>query len=51
VPLSPNAHLFFYPNNRFPRQKLRQQLQRLRDLGMIEFLGEGRYRRTVKAQN
>jgi phosphatidylserine/phosphatidylglycerophosphate/cardiolipin synthase-like enzyme len=40
-----------YPSNKFPREKLRQQLQRLRDLGMIEFLGEGRYRRTVKAQN
>jgi len=37
-----------FPANRFPREKLRQQLQRLRDLGFIEFLGDGRYRRTVK---
>lgn len=34
-----------FPKNAFPRQKLRQQMQRLRDLGLIEFLGEGRYRR------
>ncbi len=40
-----------YPGNRFPRQKLRQQLQRLRDLGMIEFLGDGRYRRTIRKQD
>ncbi len=40
-----------YPDNRFPRQKLRQQLQRLRDLGMIEFLGDGRYRRTVRTRD
>jgi phosphatidylserine/phosphatidylglycerophosphate/cardiolipin synthase-like enzyme len=39
-----------YPRNRFPRQKLRRQLQRLRDIGMIEFLGDGRYRRTIKTQ-
>ena len=39
-----------YPSNKFPRERMRQQLQRLRDLGMIEFLGEGQYRRTVKAQ-
>lgn len=32
-----------YPENRHPRPKLRQQLQRLRDLGMISFLGKGRY--------
>lgn len=34
-----------YPENKFPRQKLRQQLQRLRDLGVILFLGKGRYER------
>ncbi len=36
-----------YPNNRHVREKLRQQLQRLRDFGLVEFLGEGFYRRTV----
>ena len=34
-----------YPNNRNVRAKLRQQLQRLRDLGVIEFLGNATYRR------
>ena len=34
-----------YPENKFPRQKLRQQLQRLRDLGVILFLGKGQYER------
>jgi hypothetical protein len=32
-----------FPNNRFPRPKIRQQLQRLRDLGILQFLGGGRY--------
>jgi len=32
-----------YPENRNSRPKLRQQLQRLRDLGMLSFLGKGRY--------
>lgn len=36
-----------FPANRFPREKVRQQLQRLRDLGIIEFRGEGRYRRAL----
>jgi hypothetical protein len=36
-----------YPNNRHVREKLRQQLQRLRDLGLVEFLGGGNYRRMV----
>lgn len=40
-----------YPNNKFPKEKLRQQLQRLRDLGMIDFLGQGHYRRTFKKKN
>lgn len=32
-----------FPSNRYPRQKIRQQLQRLRDLGIVHFLGKGRY--------
>ncbi|MBI2918717.1 MAG: hypothetical protein HYY01_12110 [Chloroflexi bacterium] len=38
-----------YPNNRHVPDKVRQQLQKLRDLGLVEFLGEGNYRRTVSA--
>ena len=38
-----------YPQNKSPKEKLRQQLQRLRDLGIIEFLGGGRYRLLAKA--
>lgn len=34
-----------YPHNQNVRPKLRQQLQRLRDRGYIEFSGGGRYRR------
>ena len=34
-----------FPENRHVREKLRQQLQRLRDLGLVLFLGAGRYRR------
>ncbi len=34
-----------YPNNRHVREKLRQQMQRLRDLGLILFVGHGRYER------
>jgi type II restriction enzyme len=33
-----------HPQNRFVRPKIRQQLQRLKDLGFVEFLGAGRYR-------
>jgi type II restriction enzyme len=33
-----------HPHNRNVRPKIRQQLQVLRDLGMLRFLGEGRYR-------
>lgn len=33
-----------YPMNRHVRQKIRQQLQVLRDRGVIEFLGRGHYR-------
>ena len=34
-----------YPANRHIRDKIRQQLQVLRDLGFVRFLGGGRYRR------
>jgi hypothetical protein len=34
-----------YPANRHPKDKIRQQLQGLRDLGMLEFVTPGRYRR------
>ncbi|OYW76762.1 MAG: hypothetical protein B7Z37_07155 [Verrucomicrobia bacterium 12-59-8] len=37
-----------YPQNKSPKEKLRQQLQRLRDLGILEFLGGGRYRLLAK---
>jgi type II restriction enzyme len=39
-------HLFKarYPNNRNVRAKVRQQLQVLRDLGLLEFLSRGKYR-------
>ena len=41
------AHLGrLYPNNRHVKQKLRQQLQILRDRGFLEFLGRGQYRVT-----
>jgi type II restriction enzyme len=35
-----------HPQNLHVRDKIRQQLQRLRDLGFVEFLGRGRYRLT-----
>jgi type II restriction enzyme len=35
-----------YPMNRHVRQKIRQQLQVLRDRGYLQFLGRGRYRVT-----
>ena len=35
-----------HPDNRLIEPKIRQQLQRLRDLGFVEFLGEGSYRTT-----
>lgn len=34
-----------FPHNRHIREKLRQQMQRLRDLGLVLFLGGGRYER------
>jgi type II restriction enzyme len=33
-----------HPRNRHIRPKIRQQLQVLRDMGLVEFLGGGRYR-------
>ena len=33
-----------HPGNRHVRDKVRQQLQVLRDMGLIEFLGDGEYR-------
>jgi type II restriction enzyme len=33
-----------HPDNRHVRDKIRQQLQVVRDLGFVEFLGRGRYR-------
>ncbi len=33
-----------HPENRYIQEKIRQQLQRLRDLEFLEFLGRGRYR-------
>ena len=36
-----------YPDNHNVRPKLRQQLQMLRDLGLVEFVGRGRYKRTM----
>ena len=36
-----------YPSNRNVRPKLRQQLQMLRDLGLVEFVTPGQYRRTM----
>lgn len=35
-----------FPRNRFPKEKIRQQLQRLRDVGCLEFLGDGNYRKS-----
>lgn len=34
-----------YPNNNFIKDKIRQQLQVLRDKGLIEFVGRGAYRK------
>lgn len=33
-----------FPKNRHVREKIRQQLQRLRDNGLLEFIARGRYR-------
>jgi hypothetical protein len=37
-----------YPENRHVREKLRQQMQRLRDLGLVAFLGGGRYEKLIR---
>jgi type II restriction enzyme len=34
-----------YPNNNYIKDKIRQQLQLLRDRGMIEFVGRGKYKK------
>jgi type II restriction enzyme len=34
-----------HPNNNFIKDKIRQQLQLLRDHGIIEFIGKGKYRK------
>jgi type II restriction enzyme len=34
-----------YPNNNFIKDKIRQQLQLLRDKGFVEFIGRGKYRK------
>jgi len=39
-----------FPQNRHPREKLRQQMQRLRDLGLVHFLGKGRYERLTHSR-
>ncbi len=36
-----------YPKNQHVEAKLRQQLQRLRDVGIVEFVSPGQYRRTM----
>jgi len=33
-----------HPDNRHVQEKIRQQLQRLRDMGLVEFVSPGRYR-------
>ncbi len=38
-----------YPNNRHIKDKIRQQLQYLRNIGYLEFVGRGKYRKTGKA--
>lgn len=37
-----------HPNNNFIKEKIRQQLQILRDKGIIEFVGKGLYRKITK---
>ena len=39
-----------FPENRHVREKLRQQMQRLRDLGFVLFLGDGRYELLTRAR-
>ena len=40
-----NALKIKYPNNNFIKDKLRQQLQILRDKGFIEFVSPGNYKK------
>jgi type II restriction enzyme len=40
-----------HPHNRHVRDKIRQQLQVLRDLGLLEFVGRGHYRLTKAINN
>ncbi len=40
-----------YPNNKHIKDKIRQQLQILRDKGLIEFKGHGRYRKIKSVFN
>ena len=37
-----------YPTNQHITDKIRQQLQFLRDIGLIEFLGESKYKKLWK---
>lgn len=36
-----------YPNNNFIKDKIRQQLQLLRDKGLLEFMGKGKYKKII----
>ena len=38
-----------YPNNNFIKDKIRQQLQLLRDKGVVEFVGQGKYKKVNHA--
>lgn len=42
-----NRLAMLFPNNNNIRPKLRQQLQVMRDRGLLEFLGNGRYRKRL----
>ncbi len=37
-----------HPNNNFVKDKIRQQLQVLRDKGILEFVSRGKYRKTIQ---
>jgi type II restriction enzyme len=40
-----------FPNNNFIKEKIRQQLQILRDKGIIEFISPGKYKKTTYEKN
>jgi hypothetical protein len=40
-----------FPANRHPREKMRQQMQRLRDMGVVIFLGNGRYELAIRLKD